>query len=177
MNYEEIYTEAFSVAGMPNDLIGEIVSKVLLVVWPPQGESSYGSIDCSLGLVMASNEDVLYVVKASRIHSEQFIHMRMKIGPVFSSDDFEERIKGWMECLLDEVFSYEVFDMSRHSAFSGFIGNKLVAIEPMRSLQFGDVIGHRFVINSNNIDLILNGDGTTVFTAKFNEGAKILINT
>lgn len=150
-----------------NDLIGNTIKKVFLIVFPPYGETEYQNIDTSIGLVTIENPNKVYVISTDKSDNwTPMLQQKDMPDEVLPFILFDKRMSQWMYLEIEDEIRCEYYEFTESEIFNNIVDNKIADIELILTEQdawFGVKIlfADDFIISSPI------SDGNTIQTKKF----------
>jgi len=150
-------------------LAGRVVQRLILIVFPPAGETSMAEADMRVGLVL-EDEPARMVTLATDMSDlcSPIIAVEACLPCDFTHEDFYERMALWMRDVVDEPLELETFDFTASPLFADIINHPVVASFWLEVSGTGGPFGLKLEFGNDYLISCPGTDGNTVETRCFN---------
>jgi hypothetical protein len=156
-----------------NNLVGKVIKRLFLIVWPPLGEDEISNTDISIGFILADHSANLYNICIDKDDNWTPILVDSSLpSKIYTWSDFEFRINKWMNSEIDEDLEEEFYEITDDPKFRNISGNKIVAVDTI-SVDQSTPFGVKIILETDFIQVTPISDGTTVETSFFNQNNNI----
>lgn len=156
-------------------LINNVIERIFLIVFPPKGEESMLQVDIRIGLVLKNNPDKLITIGTDL---DDIWTPVIDIEPVptsfYQGFLFEERIKKWMRCEVEEDIIIEYFDVTNLNTFQNIIEKQVKEVLLIKVEGNDNPFGLKLIFENDYIISFPNSDGNTIETKFFNRNENII---
>ena len=149
-------------------ILGAEVSQLYLVVWPPEYETTWLSIDISVGLILKGISGDLLQLRLLMESGCEPTLTELEIGKEQEWKNFDRRVKEWMIGAVSEDLEYEYHNVTEEPEFNDIVGGSITSIEYLVMSKSYDIYAIRIGFDSDYIIVSSISDGSTVETKRFN---------
>jgi hypothetical protein len=149
-------------------LIGEVVRRFVLRIYPPYAEGTLDAADVSFALEVTDGRWYLFCIDAEDNWSARV--ECVEVAEAKEWGEFESRIPQILSGELEPQYDYELYDASKAAEFAGIVNSKIVAIETLVCGRAPDVFGLRVIFEDDSILIYPNTDGSAIETKYFKQG-------
>ncbi len=157
------------------NIIGKKISRLFLIVWPPFGERDTTQIDISVGFVIEGLPNRLLKISTDKNDlTIPTVEYQATPEKYFSWEDFDSRMKGWIQQDEELEIDTEYYEVSDVNIFQDIVSHKildveLISIENQAPLGIKLIFAHDFILSTPL------SDGNTIETSFFNKNDNLKI--
>lgn len=153
-------------------IIGKKVKRLFLVVWPPYGEI-VSQIDISIGFVFYDAPRELLIISTDMNDLvTPIIELRSIPNNYFEWDEFNPRMKDWMNCVKGMDMDLEFYEISNVNIFKSLVNQKIERVEFVEVVE-NDPIGVKVSFEDDYVLSTPINDGNTIETVLFNKNGNV----
>lgn len=156
-------------------LVGSVVQRLFIIVWPPYYEENMSDIDISVGLVLANQPNRLIIISTNKESGWAFnICERPLPEYILSWNTFNQRMNYWMKSPNeDDIIDYEYYEATNAEMFNTIVQRKIMTIEFIKVQSIPEPFGVKIIFEDDYIISTSTSDGNTIETSKFNNNNNI----
>lgn len=154
-------------------IIGKKVERLFIIVWPPYGEDDIRETDMSFGFIFEDKSDEIFNITTDKNDLTQPAIGRLGLPKnILSWNNFEQRMKDWMECNDELDFEYEFYEVTTYDIFDVIVGKKIVDIQLIGD-EKEQIFGMKLQFKDDYIISFPNTLGNTIETSTFKKYSNI----
>jgi len=155
------------------DIIGKKVRRLILIVWPPFGESDISQTDISAGYIFEDTPNELFKISTDKNDLTTPIVESLSIPKKhFKWSEFDRRIKKWMDCEEGMEMDIEYYDVSDVDIFQNIVNQKVLDVELVR-IANDSPLGIKLIFDNDFMLSTPINDGNTIETGSFNKNENL----